>query len=88
MIRVEVIYAGRVQGVGFRATVIQIAGRYAVMGFVRNLADGCVEVIAEGMEAVVEAFLAEVRERMRRNIRDESIHRAVSTGQFQSFDVR
>ena len=67
-VRIEVIYSGRVLGVGFRATVLEIATRYRVTGFVRNVPDGTVELIAEGTEAEVEALLAEIRERFARNL--------------------
>jgi acylphosphatase len=39
----QVFYSGRVQGVGFRYTVKQIASGYEITGFVRNLPDGRVE---------------------------------------------
>jgi acylphosphatase len=60
----RVTYSGRVQGVGFRYTTRQLAGRFPVTGFVRNLAGGEVEVVAEGEHADVEAFLAAVAQRM------------------------
>jgi acylphosphatase len=56
--RVTVLYSGRVQGVGFRATVRHAARGYDVTGVVRNLPDGRVELVAEGMRAELEAFLA------------------------------
>jgi acylphosphatase len=62
MDRVMVHYAGRVQGVGFRATVRHIACGYDVTGFVRNLPDGRVELIAEGAKSELEAFLEGVAE--------------------------
>ena len=49
--------AGRVQGVGFRATVLDIAARHRVAGTVRNLRDGRVEIDAEGERTHVEHFL-------------------------------
>jgi acylphosphatase len=55
--RVTVFYSGRVQGVGFRVTVRQIARGFDVTGAVRNLSDGRVELIAEGEKAEVAAFL-------------------------------
>jgi acylphosphatase len=55
--RVTVLYSGRVQGVGFRATVRHAARGYDVTGVVRNLPDGRVELVAEGMRAELEAFL-------------------------------
>ncbi|HEX4138829.1 MAG TPA: acylphosphatase, partial [Candidatus Methylacidiphilales bacterium] len=57
MERVVVHYSGRVQGVGFRATVRHIACGYDVTGTVRNLADGRVELIAEGAKPELKAFL-------------------------------
>ena len=45
--RVQLIYSGRVQGVGFRYTVKQVAAGYDVAGTVRNLPDGRVELVAE-----------------------------------------
>ena len=47
----RVVYAGRVQGVGFRATAVALAQEFPVYGWVRNLADGRVEVYAAGTEA-------------------------------------
>lgn len=57
MERVTVLYSGRVQGVGFRATVRHLACGYDVTGTVRNLSDGRVELIAEGARAELNAFL-------------------------------
>jgi acylphosphatase len=62
MQRVTVFYSGRVQGVGFRITVRQIACGYDVTGTVRNLPDGRVEMIAEGQRDEVEAFLKGIDE--------------------------
>jgi acylphosphatase len=62
MERVTVFYSGRVQGVGFRATVRYIAQGYDVVGSIRNLPDGRVELIAEGTRAELEAFLQGIAE--------------------------
>jgi acylphosphatase len=53
----QVFYAGRVQGVGFRYSVKQIASGYEVIGWVRNLPDGRVELFASGKPDEVEAFI-------------------------------
>jgi acylphosphatase len=68
-----VYYSGHVQGVGFRATAVGIARRYAVSGWVRNLPDRRVELLAEGEATAVLAFLADVRERMADHITDEDL---------------
>lgn len=57
MERVVVHYSGRVQGVGFRVTVRHIACGYDVTGTVRNLPDGRVELVAEGMKSELKAFI-------------------------------
>ena len=57
MERVMVLYSGRVQGVGFRYTVRQIARGYDATGTVRNLPDGRVELIAEGARSELKSFL-------------------------------
>jgi acylphosphatase len=62
MQRVTVFYSGRVHGVGFRVTVRQLACGYDVTGTVRNLPDGRVELIAEGLRPELEAFLTGIDE--------------------------
>jgi acylphosphatase len=62
MKRVTVFYSGRVQGVGFRVTVRKLACGYDVTGTVRNLVDGRVEMIAEGKQAELIAFLEGIGE--------------------------
>jgi acylphosphatase len=62
MERLTVVYSGRVQGVGFRMTVRQIACGYDVTGTVRNLPDGRVEIVAEGAKEELGAFLKGIAE--------------------------
>lgn len=62
MQRLTVFYSGRVQGVGFRATVRQLACGYEVTGTVRNLPDGRVEMVAEGRRDELEAFVTGIDE--------------------------
>lgn len=53
--------AGTVQGVGFRYFVRQQAATLPITGWVRNVSDGRVEVLAEGMRPVLESFLVALR---------------------------
>jgi acylphosphatase len=86
--RCQVFYSGHVQGVGFRYTTSRIAGNFEVTGFVRNLPDGRVELVAEGESQELTAFLQEVAERMANNIRSTAVDRRAATGEFSSFDIR
>lgn len=59
--KLTVYFSGTVQGVGFRFTADRIARKFNVTGFVRNLPDGRVMVLAEGDEDVLEDFLSALR---------------------------
>jgi acylphosphatase len=87
MQRRTVFYRGRVQGVGFRYTARRIAKTYAVTGYVRNLADGRVELVAEGNQAEINRFLAEIVATMESNIHDVQSAVSPATGQFPSFEI-
>ncbi len=57
MIRYQVLIAGRVQGVSFRAACQRMAWQHGVTGWVCNLADGRVEAVFEGPAEQVERLL-------------------------------
>lgn len=86
--RRQVFYEGRVQGVGFRFTTLEIAGRYRVSGYVRNLPDGRVALEAEGEPAELDRFLASVAERLRRYIVHFDCRTRPATGEFDQFEIR
>ena len=52
---------GRVQGVGYRAWAVEMAGRLGVRGWVRNRLDGSVEMLVAGDEGAVAAMVAACR---------------------------
>lgn len=62
MLTKKIYYEGKVQGVGFRASVLALARGYDVTGGVKNLADGRVEVIVRGDESEINDFLIAIRE--------------------------
>jgi len=80
-------YSGSVQGVGFRYTTRRLAQSRQVTGFVRNLSDGRVEVVAEGPAAEVEEFLEAVASAMSRHIRDSRVSEEPAAGEFDRFGV-
>ena len=81
-------YRGRVQGVGFRYTTRRIAEGFEVVGEVKNLPDGRVELVVEGEPAEIERFLGAVETRMVGYIkaREQQIGQAVGTS--SGFSVR
>jgi acylphosphatase len=62
MMTISALYEGKVQGVGFRASILSLAKGYEVTGWVKNLPDGRVEVLASGDAAELEEFLQGIRE--------------------------
>lgn len=87
-VRVRVRYEGQVQGVGFRFTAQFLAGRFAVTGFVENLEDGSVQLVAEGAEVELLQFLQAVRaSRAGRFIRNEITDWAPATGEYAQFRI-
>lgn len=84
---VQVIYSGRVQGVGFRWTCQSIARRHPVTGTVKNLSDGTVELFADGDARDVYSFLAEIDRSMSGNIENADIMSVQETEQFSGFRI-
>ena len=86
--RVQLIYSGRVQGVGFRYTVKQVAAGYDVAGTVRNLPDGRVELVAEGARDELESFRQGVRDAgLDGFIRQEDAEWAEARGDLRGFEI-
>lgn len=87
--RITVRYEGRVQGVGFRFTCVNLAQDVEVSGFVKNEFDGSVLLVAEGEEDLLMGFLNAIRSsHLGRHITNELISRSVADGSFAGFSVR
>jgi acylphosphatase len=83
----QVRYSGRVQGVGFRYTAQRLAQNFEVAGYVRNLNNGDVELVAEGEATEVDGFLDAIARRMAGYIEQQTVREEAARG-FQGFTIR
>ena len=86
--QLHLFYSGKVQGIGFRYTVLDIASGLKICGWVRNLNDGRVEVLAESEEDTLNVFLEQVKERFSRYIIDATVEWLPASGEFRDFQVQ
>jgi acylphosphatase len=78
--RVQVLFRGRVQGVGFRYTVRELAKGFEVTGFIKNVVDGRVELVAE--------FLGEIdASHLNVFVRNKDVTWADAKGEFNTFSI-
>ncbi|MBU1726332.1 MAG: acylphosphatase [Candidatus Omnitrophica bacterium] len=85
--QIHVYYSGRVQGVGFRFTAEDLANELGIYGWVKNLHDGRVEVIAEAEEQTLNSFLDRLNDSFSRYIREVDIKWLEARGEFKDFGV-
>jgi acylphosphatase len=89
MISIQVSYEGRVQGVGFRWTVRNIAKGFDVTGWVRNLLDGRVEMQVNGDANEVRAFLDGIKQsEVGSYIRKQTENRLEKPVEANGFEIR
>lgn len=89
MLSVQVYFEGRVQGVGFRWSVRHIAKGFDVIGWVRNLADGRVEMQVTGEEAEVRAFIEAIGQSdLRGHIREQTENKLDAPVKANGFEIR
>ena len=86
--RMQVFYSGRVQGVGFRYTVKSVASGFDLTGTVRNLIDGRVELLCEGVQDELDAFREAIRQSgLEHFIQKEAVTWAESKNEFRGFQI-
>ena len=84
----RVLYSGSVQGVGFRYTAKSVATGFEVTGSVRNLPDGRVELMAEGVKDELDAFRQAIRESgLGHFIDDEDVSWGEPGNEFRGFEI-
>ncbi|MDQ8205416.1 acylphosphatase [Pelagicoccus sp. SDUM812003] len=80
-------FSGHVQGVGFRYSTTQLAKGYEVTGFVRNLADGRVELQVEGEEDECRQLVANVEDELDAYVRKTELNVGRRERQFRDFRI-
>ena len=89
MKRIHVYISGRVQGVAFRWVTDDVARQLGVVGWVRNISDGRVEVLAESEEKTLKEFIEFLKRGPRHaRVTDIDIEWLEATGEFKRFEVR
>ena len=84
----QIFYSGLVQGVGFRYTAKTVAAGFEIIGIVRNLPDGRVELIAEGDRGELESFRDAIRGAgLAGFIHDESVSWGDAENEFHGFEI-
>ena len=83
------VIAGRVQGVGFRWFTHDAAAREGIHGWVRNMADGSVEVMAEGELTAVDRLEAAIRRGpASARVEDVGVEDQPPSGRVTGFEIR
>jgi acylphosphatase len=88
MQRLTCFLSGRVQGVGMRYTVGDLARQYPIGGLVENLDDGRVRIVVEGPLEVLDAFLKRLMEIAPGHIQKLDRFQSEATGEFRQFVIR
>ena len=87
--RIHIWVTGRVQGVGFRAFVLQSGPLFGLTGWVRNVGYETVETVAEGPHEALERFAEVVKTGPRASrVDEERVEWETPTGEFKGFEVR
>jgi acylphosphatase len=81
-------FSGRVQGVGFRYTVHNLAMPHNVRGYVRNLPDGRVELVMEGPDDEMDCLVDAIRQKMGHFIRQVDTQTEPLSNSFNGFSIK
>jgi len=87
MIAKHVIFIGRVQGVGFRFTAHRMAHRHQLTGYVRNMPDGTVEMLAQGPAPDVDGCIQDIKGYFDDYIRDTEIQEIPLNPKYNDFRI-
>jgi acylphosphatase len=83
----HVIFIGRVQGVGFRFTALRMAQRHQITGFVRNLPNGTVEMLAQGPARDIDDCIQDIKEYFGDYLRETRINEIPTDPKYKDFRI-
>ena len=83
----HIFYSGTVQGIGFRYTVQRLASSLKLTGWVKNLSDGRVEILAEGNQEDIEKLMQQIAGKFQGYIKDKEVSLAPALGKFTDFCI-
>lgn len=81
----HIFFNGNVQGVGFRFTANSVAKRYDLTGFVRNTADGKVELLLQGEQQDIDNCLEDLLQSF--SVRDTKIEQVPVNSSYEDFRI-
>ena len=87
MIRAHIFYSGMVQGVGFRFTVLRCAQDLDLRGWVKNLPDGRVEILAEGDRGKITQLCQNLEKHFQGYIKHKIIDFADAQRNYADFEI-
>lgn len=86
--RYEIVFSGLVQGVGFRFSARNLATKHKIKGWVLNLSDGGVKLLAEGSREDLDNFLHDLRDEFKRYIVDYIFQEKEASGNYEDFQIK
>ena len=83
----KIVFSGRVQGVGFRFTALNIASRYQLTGYVRNIPNGDVEMLAQGSAEMIDECVRDIQDSFVGSINHVDIEEATPDPKLTDFRI-
>ena len=83
----HIVFSGRVQGVGFRFTALNIANRYHLTGYVRNTPKGAVEMMAQGEAEIIDDCVRDIQDSFTGYIRQIDVEPATADAKITDFKI-
>ncbi len=87
MVARHIIFTGSVQGVGFRFTAHRMAGRHQLTGYVRNLSDGSVEMLAQGPAKDIDDCISDIQNSLTGHVREVKVEEVPPNPTYKDFKI-